>query len=102
MTKQIQVFAEYKIKEIDTKAYEQAMTGVITRLKEDGATNIQWYTSVDQENLYVEMYTVSSMSDYTTIKQKRKDEREDIYRDIHPFIEGNAEKLHMWAFASVK
>jgi hypothetical protein len=102
MTKKIQVFSEYKIKNNDTSSYEKAMEDVVSRLKEDGAINIQWYKSVDQNNLYVEMYEVDSMDDYNRIKVFRKSSVEERYKDIHPFIEGDAEKLHMWAFASVK
>jgi hypothetical protein len=102
MTKKIQVFAEYKIKDNDILSYEKAMERVIARLKVDGASAIQWYKSVDQNHLYVEMYEVDSIEDYTNIKTLRKSSVEDVYKDIHPFIEGDAEKLHMWAFASVK
>jgi hypothetical protein len=102
MTKKIQVFAEYKIKNNDIAAYEKAMENVIDRLSEEGAKNIQWYKSVDQNHLYVEMYTVNSIEDYTRIKEFRKSTVAPSYKDIHPFIEGGVEKLHMWAFENVK
>jgi hypothetical protein len=102
MTKKIQVFAEYKIKDNDIQSYEKAMENVVQRLNEDGASNVQWYKSVDQNHLYVEMYEVDSLEDYTRIKELRKNPVEKTYKDIHAFIEGNVEKLHMWAFTSVK
>ncbi|GAE37536.1 hypothetical protein [Halalkalibacter akibai] len=98
MTKPLQIFMEYKVKEDNIKEYELAMKDVLAYLVDYEAENIQWYVAEDQPFLYVEMYEVPTTSHYQILKKLRRQEDHSIFGKIVPFIEGGAEKIHCWAF----
>lgn len=98
MTKRLQIFMEYKVKENQIDAYERAMKDVIHTLSDYEAENIQWYVAEDQPFLYVEMYEVPTASHYQVLKKIRRQAEHAVFGKIVPFIDGGAEKIHCWAF----
>lgn len=100
MTKRLQIFMEYKVKENQVEAYERAMKEVMETLVDYEAENIQWYVAEDEDQpfLYVEMYEVPTASHYQILKKIRRQEDHAVFGKIVPFVEGGAEKIHCWAF----
>ncbi|MCM3762235.1 hypothetical protein M3212_15790 [Alkalihalobacillus oceani] len=98
MTKPLQIFMEYKVKEAEIESYEAAMKEVIQALPEYGASRIEWFVAEDQPHLYVEMFEVPTQSHYHVLKKLRRSEEHSLFRTIVPYIEGGAENIHCWAF----
>ncbi|WP_227938021.1 hypothetical protein [Alkalihalobacillus deserti] len=98
MTKSLQIFMEYKVKENSVEAYEHVMKEVIETLADYEAEKIQWYVADDQPFLYVEMYEVPTASHYQILKKIRRQADHTVFGKIVPYIEGGAEKIHCWAF----
>lgn len=98
MTKPLQIFMEYKVKEAEIEPYEEAMKEIIQVLPEYGASQIEWFVAEDQPHLYVEMFEVPTLSHYHVLKKLRRSEEHSLFRKVVPYIEGGAEKIHCWAF----
>jgi hypothetical protein len=98
MTKPLQIFMEYKVREQDIDTYEEVMKEIIKTLPDYEAENIQWYVADDQPFLYVEMYEVPTASHYQVLKKIRRQADHAVFGKIVPLIEGGAEKIHCWAF----
>ncbi|MGC4377006.1 hypothetical protein WD019_08715 [Fictibacillus sp. Mic-4] len=98
MKQPVTVFIEYKINKDIIKLYEKNMKDVIRELQNLGATHLSWLKAADQENLYVESFTVHSISLYQSIKEKRTNPSHPIFGMLEECIEGGLKKLHCWAF----
>ncbi|KYG26946.1 hypothetical protein AZF04_11430 [Alkalihalobacillus trypoxylicola] len=94
----LQVFMEYKIKEECKLEYEKWMPEVKSKVIQSGGNDYEWFQSIEQGSLYVEMFKVPSYEKYLEIKKTRQSESEPIFKSIIPFIEGGSKKIHCWAF----
>ncbi len=98
MSKKLQIFMEYKVKQDSIAEYEKAMKEIIRVLPDYGATNINWFVATEQENLYVEMFEVPTESHYHALKKIRQCSDHFVFSSIDPMINGGCEKIHCWAF----
>ena len=98
MSRAVQIFLEYKVKEDSIKEYEKMMEDVLAGLEKFGASQVDWYEAADQGSLYVEMFKLPTMAHYDTIKKYRQDKDHPLFGKLDPFIEGGCKKVHCWAF----
>ncbi|KGA97693.1 hypothetical protein AJ85_05985 [Alkalihalobacillus alcalophilus ATCC 27647 = CGMCC 1.3604] len=98
MTKELQIFMEYKVKQEMIEEYEKLMSSILQQLEVLGATDINWFVASDQPYLYVEMFKVETHRQYEEIKQIRQSTSEPIFGKMIPLIEGGEKKIHCWAF----
>lgn len=88
-------FAEYRIDPERREAYRQAASYLLER-----QSQVRLYEGTDQPNLFVEIWTASSLDEAEAIKKERLDERSS-WSALTPFIAGGAAKLHVWSFKPV-
>ncbi|MBU9711840.1 hypothetical protein [Evansella tamaricis] len=93
-----QIFMEYKITEKMIYKYETGMPSIIKELENLGAIDIHWYKAADQGNLYVEMFILSSMEEYETVKRLRRDSDHPVFGKMDEYVDGGMKKVHCWAF----
>ena len=98
MDQNIKVFIEYKILEDKMSDYKK----LIPRIKEIYVEKqFNAYEGVDQPGLFVEEFFVSSMHEYTEIKNSRLDGSNSLWNDLAECIAGGTKKMHIWAFAQI-
>lgn len=90
------IFIEYRLKETDVAAYNQAMQAVQEKLQQQEILEYKRYIATDQAGLYVEMLRLPSLEKYKTWKKMVDNELEELpWKAILPFIAG---KFNMWSF----
>ncbi|KMK74943.1 hypothetical protein [Alkalihalobacillus pseudalcaliphilus] len=98
MTKELEIFMEYKIKLEHVEEYEQVMSEITTSLERLGAKDVRWFEALDQPGLYVEMFKLPNQELYEKIKQLRQSHSNPTFKKIIPYVVGGENKVHCWAF----
>ncbi|MBM7097741.1 hypothetical protein JSY36_18555 [Bacillus sp. H-16] len=98
MNRKLQIFLEYKVKEDRLEEYEELMKDVLPALSEYGAKDVDWYEAADQKTLYVEMFTMPTMSHYHALKKLRCTNEHPLFSKLDHVVEGGIRKVHCWAF----
>ncbi|WP_026690865.1 MFS transporter [Alteribacter aurantiacus] len=102
MSEKLQIFMEYKVKEDMVTEYEQVMKDILPALSEYGAEEVDWYEAADQKHLYVEMFTLPTMSHYHAMKKRRCTNEHPLFSKLDSLVEGGVKKVHCWAFVQKK
>ncbi|WNF36727.1 hypothetical protein RJD24_20395 [Bacillaceae bacterium IKA-2] len=97
-TSLLQIFIEYKVKEIEVEKYKELMEEISEKLPQYSAENIQWFRATDQPFLYVEMFQVPNEAYYHALKKLRKSNDHPTFSKLDKLIEGGLAKLNCWAF----
>ncbi|PZE21264.1 hypothetical protein CBW46_007790 [Paenibacillus xerothermodurans] len=102
------VFVEYQILPQHTPAYSEWLAEVRAKHAE-----LEVYEGADQPGLFVEIWHGLSRDEYDRLKQERLTEAAGSaglglpsasfsWRELHQWVSGGAQKIHIWYFEKVK
>ncbi|WP_018923347.1 hypothetical protein [Salsuginibacillus kocurii] len=98
MPQRVHIFMEYKIKKNKKQVYEAIMSEALQELNTYSIEDYQWFEAMDQEGLYVEMFSVETMAMYEEIKNARTTLDHPFFSQWEDLVEGGLRKVHCWAF----
>lgn len=94
----IKVFIEYKLNQDIDQGFSSHAPKLRDKWKELGAEDVHIYEGTDQPNLIVEEFFVDSEEAYHRLKDLRLAETDPFWKDLHGYIAGGKDKVHIWAF----
>ncbi|MDZ5783153.1 MFS transporter [Marinococcus luteus] len=92
------VFMEYRILEDKRTEFLNAMEEISSAMLNEQVNNYEWFESVDQGALFVEMFAVNTPGQYHDLKTKRTEADEEVYGLLDKFVPGGINKVHCWCF----
>ena len=96
------IFIEYKIDSKDQQEYLLALQNVRERLTQESIIQHQILEAIDQNNLFVETFQLSTAELYYSWKHMLSNEDPAFpWQPILPYINGGSKKFHLWAFKQV-
>lgn len=93
----MKIFVEYAIRKQCRKAYLLFINNMM-----EADSNVEIYEGTDQTGLFVEIWNDCNHQDYKMMKQERKSNKNLKWNELNSYIEGGAEKLHIWHFTKIK
>ncbi|MDX6153467.1 MFS transporter [Marinococcus sp. PL1-022] len=92
------VFMEYRISEEKRTEFLSAMEEISSAMLNEQVNNYEWFESVDQGALFVEMFAVNTPEQYKSLKAKRTEAEHSVYARLDEFVPGGMKKVHCWCF----
>lgn len=92
------VFMEYRVSEEKRTEFLSAMEEISSAMLNEQVNNYEWFESVDQGALFVEMFAVNTPEHYNALKAKRTEADDSVYGRLDKFVPGGIKKVHCWCF----
>ncbi|WP_022795042.1 MFS transporter [Marinococcus halotolerans] len=92
------VFMEYRVSEEKRTEFLSAMEEISSAMLNEQVNNYEWFESVDQGALFVEMFAVNTPGQYNVLKAKRTTAEQRVYGRLDEFVPGGIQKVHCWCF----
>ncbi|SDW89327.1 Transmembrane secretion effector [Marinococcus luteus] len=92
------VFMEYRVSEEKRTEFLRAMEEISSAMLNEQVNNYEWFESVDQGALFVEMFAVNTLEQYNALKAKRTETDDRVYGRLDKFVPGGMKKVHCWCF----
>ncbi|MBM7619595.1 NifB/MoaA-like Fe-S oxidoreductase [Bacillus tianshenii] len=97
VTKPLQIFIEYPIKDTVIQKYEDTMKNVIGIMKDLGAEEIRW-TKISQQDrghtYYTETFLLPTESHYFAMKELRAKARDGVFHDLSQCMDPGSGAIH--------
>lgn len=92
------VFMEYRISEEKRTEFLTAMEEISSAMLNEQVNDYEWFESVDQGALFVEMFAVNTLEQYNILKAKRTEPGDGAFGQLEEFVPGGIKKVHCWCF----
>ncbi|GEK60208.1 hypothetical protein CHL76_16020 [Marinococcus halophilus] len=92
------VFMEYRVLEEKRAEFLRTMEEISSAMLKKQVNDYEWFESVDQGALFVEMFSVNTLEQYNVLRTERTEKSDSVFGRLDEFVPGGIKKVHCWCF----